>query len=347
MCNAMDIVRRAAALATGILLVAGCQTDMGNMLPPSAYGNGTAGAKVVSTDENWNSAEGYPGNLQFIDLTINAGVTLTLPSGITLRCTGAFTNNGTIIVLPGVEGGFAGQTGSGGDFSSEAVPPGAGIGTLAAQAGESGDDNSARLGGRGGFGISEFEARQILAVAVPGGGGGATAGSDSSSGVTEISGSAGGGAVRILAAGSIVNGAGAAIRADGGEGRGGGGGGGVVILASSTEVRNEGTVSATGGDGEDGDSNQAPSGGGGGGLVHLLAPTISAGTLSVGGGSPGAIGPGVSAVARFGGGGGGPGAGAGGDGGDVPAGGFSEPTAATAGSDGFGISTVVDPEAMF
>ena len=47
------------------------------------YGDGSAGAKVVSSDENWNSATNRQTNLQFTDLTIESGVTLIIPSGMT------------------------------------------------------------------------------------------------------------------------------------------------------------------------------------------------------------------------------------------------------------------------
>src|SRR5262249_49816779 len=47
-------------------------------------------------------------NFQFRNFTVDAGVTLTVPSGTVLRCTGTFSNNGVITVLPGAAGGRAG-----------------------------------------------------------------------------------------------------------------------------------------------------------------------------------------------------------------------------------------------
>ncbi len=330
----------------------GCPMNMDNNMPtqmvPLVYGNGSAGSRVVSSDENWNDAAQAPTNLQFTNLTIEAGATLMLPSGMTIRCTGTFTNNGNLVVRTGADGGFAGLNDAGVNLSTVNVDPVAGLGTRSAQASESGDSSSARLGGRGGFGISEFEARQILVVGTVAGGGGAAAGTDSQPGnITDNKGSDGGGSVRILAAGTITNAVGAALTADGDGGEGGGGGGGFIVLASMTSVSNAGTVNARGGDGEDGDSNEAPSGGGGGGIVHMLAPTITnSGTVNVAGGAAGSIGPGVSAVSRFGGGGGGPSGGNGGNGGSVPGDAFATPTAATAGANGFALETVVDPTSL-
>lgn len=313
------------------------------------YGNGSAGARVVSGNEDWNNPAQAPINLQFTDLTINAGVTLTLPSGMTIRCTGAFTNNGNIVVRNGADGGFAGQDGPGDDDLANgpiaAVP---GVGTIAAQAGDTGDSSAARFGGRGGFGISEFEARQVIVVTTAAGGGGAAAGTDMSGGTTDNKGSSGGGGVRILAMGPITNAASATMTADGGQGEGGGGAGGVIIMASMTSVTNGGTMSADGGNGEDGDSNEGPSGGGGGGIIHFLAPTITnSGAATVAGGAAGAVGPGVSASTRFGGGGGGASGGSGGKGGIVPAGATATPLAATNGASGFVLESQLDPTSLF
>jgi hypothetical protein len=49
------------------------------------YGNGAAGAKTVSANENWNTTP--PDDLQFTELTVDAGQTLTVPSGTVIRCT--------------------------------------------------------------------------------------------------------------------------------------------------------------------------------------------------------------------------------------------------------------------
>lgn len=69
----------------------------------SAYGNGSSGALAISSSQDWTDAGGdAPANeaLQFTDITIGSGQTLTLPSGTVIRRTGTFTNNGTLAVAP-------------------------------------------------------------------------------------------------------------------------------------------------------------------------------------------------------------------------------------------------------
>ena len=60
------------------------------------YGDGSAGARMVTSDEAFDDA-----NRQYTDFTVGPGVTLTIPSGTVIRCTGVFANNGTIVVGPG------------------------------------------------------------------------------------------------------------------------------------------------------------------------------------------------------------------------------------------------------
>src|SRR5262245_37476721 len=60
------------------------------------YGNGSAGARAIATDEDWTLTP--VDDPQFTDFTVNAGVTLTVPSGTVIRGTGTFTNNGKIVV---------------------------------------------------------------------------------------------------------------------------------------------------------------------------------------------------------------------------------------------------------
>lgn len=368
----MFIGKGLALIALSFVSIAGqCVTSLGEMVPgptgpvgpqgsqgeqgePGAdgalrvYGDGSAGDRVVSGDEDWNSGPNQPKNLQFKNLTIEDGATLTVPSGMTIRVQEDFVNHGMIVVLPAADGGFAGRVGPGSDdFSDQTIDPVVGIGTLAAQAGEIGDTSGAQLAGRGGIGLSEFETRQLLTVSTVAGGGGAVGGSDSDGGVTSNAGSKGGGALRIIAMGAIINSAGAEINADGEGGEGGGGGGGLVVLASMTSVENAGMVSATGGDGESGDSNEAASGGGGGGVVHMLAPEVSGnGGVDVSGGDGGAGGSTVSASTRFAGGGGGASGGDGGNGGTVPAGVNPAAGAAGDGEVGFDLVTELDPTSL-
>ena len=327
----------------------------GQQGPPGAdgslrvYGDGSAGARVISSDENWNDDATAPTNLQFTDLTIEEGATLTVPSGMTIRLTGAFINNGTLRVLPSADGGFGGFDGPGtsGDLSTQITAPDSGIGTRAAQAGDSSGNTAFAFAGQGGEGISEFEARQVLNVGVVAGGGGAVGGDDTAGSETTNIGSKGGGGVRIVAMGTINNAEGAAIIADGDEGAGGGGGGGIVVLASMTEVANDGDIMARGGDGESSDSNEGPSGGGGGGIVHLLAPMLSNdGMMDVSGGNAGGTSTDVTSAIRRAGGGGGASGGDGGRGGNVPNGGSVTAEDAGDGQDGFGLMTELDPTAL-
>ncbi len=321
------------------------------------YGDGSAGAKVVSSDENWNSAANRQTNLQFTDLTIESGVTLTIPSGMTIRCKGKFTNHGTITVRTAAEGGFNGlDDPNGPDFAFTATPAAEGIASGAAALGESGDSSAALRAGRGGDGLSEFESRVLLSPGIKAGGGGAAGGLDTDgTGVSTRAGADGGGSVVILARDEILNtgsilAEGQDANIPGGNDLGGGGGGGVVILASTTCINNEGNLSADGGDGEDADSNNAPSGGGGGGIVHLVAPEIeNTGQTTAAGGICGANTAQLTDDAqRFAGGGGGASAGRGGKGGSVPAG-AGPITAGEAenGAEGFVFESQLDPSQLF
>src|SRR5204863_7637363 len=49
-------------------------------------------------------------NNQYASFTVPSGVTVTIPSGTVIRCTGTFTNNGTIVVDPGAKGGVVPAT---------------------------------------------------------------------------------------------------------------------------------------------------------------------------------------------------------------------------------------------
>lgn len=315
------------------------------------YGDGSAGDRIVSGNEDWNSGPDQPKNLQFQSLTIEAGAVLTVPSGMTIRVLGAFVNDGTIVVLPGAEGGFAGADAPGGidnDLSTLTIAePVSGIATASAQAG-SGINGGAGVGGRGGIGLSEFESRQLISVTTLAGGGGASGGWDASGTTFFNQGSRGGGALRVIAMGEIVISDNGEIFADGQSGVGGGGGGGLVVLASMTGVENSGSIMARGGDGESSDSDEAPSGGGGGGIVHMLAPSVSStGIVDVDGGLGGSNASMVTTTVRFGGGGGGASGGSGGNGGTTQAApGGDVPTEAGDGGAGFSLVTELDPTAL-
>lgn len=317
------------------------------------YGDGSAGAKTVSSPETLG-ADAEPNNdpnLQFTDFTVASGVELTVPSGTVIRCTGAFTNNGTITVRTGARGG----NWLGGDDSTQTASvtmAEAGVSKAGAGNGELGGSAKTRFYGLGGVGLSEFEARQLRFPGTKAGGGGGAADSNSST-----AGKSGGGSLVVLCQGPIVNAG--AISANGQSAdpssyptEGGGGAGGIVILASKTSISQlaGGSISANGGDGEKSDSDQGPSGGGGGGIVHLLAPVISItdpNSITVTKGAAGQNGAedSVTADVRGGGGGGGACGGNGGNGGSVDA--DNDPLAAADGTDGHILQTLVDPTSLF
>lgn len=296
------------------------------------YGNGSAQARTVTGSETLLEA-----NLQYTDFTVAAGATLTVPSGAIIRCTGTFTNNGTIVVQQFARGGFGF-----GDDSTEfgaVAPPEAGISARTAGQGEFGDNSQIRSGGAGGTGLSELEARWVLSPGPAGGGGGAA---------SDDSGAMGGGTLVVLARTAIVNAG--TIQADGQSALNagsGGGGGGIIVLASLAQITNSGTLSAKGGNGENADTNEAPSGGGGGGIVHLLAPVVNdTGTHNVSGGvAGGGAGSLTTVTPRRGGAGGGASGGNGGAGGQIDTGDVVGP--AEDGSAGYYFVTLTDPTSLF
>lgn len=269
----------------------------------SAWGDGSAGARVVSANEDLDDD-----NLQFTDFTINSGVTLTVPSGTIIRCTGTATINGTIQVE---------TAGNSGDILPDNRSKNAsqGLSTQPAGDGELGDSSSNRQGGYPSSALDSAIGRSIIRppVLAGGAGGGGYSGNPAHG--------QGGGSIAIYCQGGItVNGTGL-ISAGGGYGGNcqGGGAGGVIILASAGTVDHSGPIRARGSTGGAFSAFCAQGGGGGGGLIHILAQTISGNdaNLSAAGGSAvtGAQGAGtVSSGTRSGGGAGGSLFGAGGQG---------------------------------
>jgi hypothetical protein len=292
------------------------------------YGNGSAGDKTVSADGDY-SVYYYP-HRQYVNFTVNPGVTLSVASGTVLRCTGTFTNQGTIVVLESAAGVYGGGPPHPGSSAGAAGVPATAIAPSGAP------------GSFGGMGLGSFRTLLSPGVFAGGGGGGAQ-----NSGY-------GGGAFTVLCRTGIVNSG--EIRADGvshpflggGVTGGGGGGGGAVILASAGSITHTGLIAARGGDGGPSDTRSGPGGGGGGGLIHLIAPSVSnTGSTSVAGGGAGAAGgPGsVTSTVRYGGGGGGAMIGSGGRGGTVATDGT--PSAATPGGAGISTITLEDPTSLF
>ena len=318
--------------ATGATGAAG---DDGQM---RIYGDGSAGALTISADTTLNSTDHL--NLQYTDITINAGTTLTVQSGTVLRCTGTFTNNGTLRVGTFAYGSrFNGVADTNTRYAANrgAHP---GVARSAAMNGEISAAAGTATAGLGGISLSEMEARQIRYPGGVGGGGGGFAG-------TQF-GAHGGGTLVVLCAGPLVNNG--SITANGDNGSAGAGAGGILIFASPTAVTNgaAGVISANGGKGQDSNIDIGASGGGGGGIIHFISPAITiavAGNVTANGGAAGSDASNVTADPASAGGGGGACGGDGGSGGTVAIGGAT--AAASAGGAGYVLQTPADPTALF
>lgn len=299
------------------------------------YGDGSAGALTTDLLTSLDDV-----TLEFTDFTIPTGMSVFVGSGTIIRCTGTFTNNGTLFVGDGTEGArfFVPNTNSI-SLASRGAHPGNSRG--AAMNGERAMGVSSNPGA-GGTALDTRQARRLLAPGAFGGGGGGYGTSSGGNGGT------GGGSLTILAATAIVNNGVIDANARSQQSYGAGGGaGGVIIAGSRGSISNNGILRADGSEGGDSLSDGAAGAGGGGGIVHLLAPVINAvGSVSVAGGPPGAQGaPGsVSAPIRHGGGGGGACGGNGGQGGIVN---NSNPGAASAGEPGQSFESLVDPTSLF
>lgn len=299
------------------------------------FGDGSDGALVVTSDAALEPLRNYT------DVRIAAGVTVSVPSGTTIRCTGTFENRGTIRVGAGGEGGGAlvDEAGTTGVYAlvQELSPAQIEIGVGDAAAAPSRPAVMALqavTGARGGRGLGTAVHGLPLSSYRRGGGGG--------SGAFGAIGGSGGGLLRIVARGELRNGgtitaAGAAPTANRTTsvvgGGAGGGGGGIVILASAFRVANDvvangngaaatGTIDVRGGNAGPLDLRGGQGGAGGGGLVVFCAPEVGAfGTTQLSAGIrdisvanlPGSV------EVWSGGGGGGASAGDGGDGAGVAA----------------------------
>ena len=293
---------------------------------------------TVSSPANWNMAP--PANPNFGNITINVGQTLTVPAGTTIRCSGTFTNNGTLLVT---QGAFAAaldnfaffatvdiySTGHPGDSFRPAI-------------GGSYDINSVAVprniqGGLGGAAIPQATATTSFNSFRIGGGSGAGWRSGSEGG---------GGLVKVYCSGDVTNSAMGTISANGGTPvrLSGGGGGGIVILASRSSVVNAGAINANGGNGGTSFGFGGAGGGGGGGIVLFVAPTVSnTGTVSVAGGTGGSTATQVSNPTRYGGGGGGASGGTGGNGSDISALATVTASPPSTGSVGYVLSILANP----
>lgn len=276
-------------------------------------GDGSAGDLVVGT-QSWSATP--PLNPNFANITINAGQTLTVPAGTTIRCSGTFTNNGTLAVDPGAtsDGNFSSiATGSGPSvFVTSVAHPGdtPGAATLGQQNNVALANTQPLGGGTGGKAIPRAVAQMSFSNFRFGGGSGA--GYDNQ-------GNRGGGLVKIYCEGAVVNTG--TINARGEAGTNAtiaGGGGGIVVLASRSSVSNSGTINANGGNGGGTNVWGGNGGGGGGGIVIMISPTPpTPGTINVAGGTGGTGVTAATAGTRIAGSGGGGSGGVGGDGGSV------------------------------
>lgn len=325
----------------------GPQGDPGPAGPPGAdgqlriFGDGSAGPLAITSNTDLTTAAPASNNFQFTDFTVDAGVQLLVPSGVTIRCTGTFTNNGVIIVFPGANGAKADFDAADSTVFSYS-PPGAGIALSPPGFGEVSFQAAGTLeSGEGGQGIPPLAALFMLDPGPHGGGGGAA----SPNGSSNAFGGDGGGSFVVLCQGAVLNTG--VIQANGTSDDAGGGAGGIVILASRTSVENSGAIEANGAAGGASDDGVGASGGGGGGIIHLLAPFITnTGTATVDGGAAGTSGAAGSIVnsRRAGGAGGGACGGSGGDGGEAAG---ADPDLAEAGEPGHLLETPVDPTALF
>ena len=100
-------------------------------------------------------------------------------------------------------------------------------------------------------------------------------------------GGAGGGTLTIITAGRFINNG--TIDASGGEGNAtgaGGGGGGIVTIAAAVSYQNTGTIDVSGGDGREPNITASgqpvgPGGGGGGGLIRVVSPQVFGGGITL------------------------------------------------------------------
>lgn len=299
------------------------------------YGDGSSGALAVSGAQTL-----FDASSMFTDVVVDSGATLTVPSGAVIRCTGTFTNNGTINVSSGALGGQ-----NLGIDSTTIMPvhvgPHPGISARAAASGESGNTSALRTGGLGGSGLSAFQASLLRYPGPFAGGGGA--------GGFSAVGAQGGGSLVVLCSGAITNNGPINANGEDAAAGSGGGGGGVIILASKTSVTGSASsvISVVGGDGGTSTTATAPGGGGGGGIIHIISPSINliSGSILVSGGAAGTVSVNVSSDPRAGGPGGGGSGGSGGSGGPVSSGAGASNGAA--GEIGRSISSNDDPTSLF
>lgn len=284
------------------------------------YGDGSSGPLLISTDTDWTVSPPTSAINYFTDLTVQAGATLTVPTGYVFRCTGNVSVLGTIRVVSSLPSDIRNR------LSKVGFNPGISLASPAAQE-QITDFSGTFYGPLGGKGMRNKVAAAALrpglimggATSVAAGsigahspGGGVLfilakeaikvhpSGQIFADGTAGDIGAGGGGAMFVIGKGDIIVNAGGSIKADGADGSigTGGGGGGVLVLASATAVKNFGTVSSRGGNGsapansirKNADTwftDSGSGGGGGGGVIHFVSPSINAGVTNILGGTGG------------------------------------------------------------
>lgn len=339
-----------AAGETGLQGPMGATGPQGDDGALRLYGDGHSGDLNYTFNSNWYYATGEAlrQNMQTTSFAVASGVTLTVPSGTTIRSTGACTIDGTITVMPYAKGGIIRSFSPATAYALVGHSPSPGLSFIAAENGQVCPNTVQCRGGypgktaEGDAALKESEASAILNPGPLGGGGGG--------GSLGYEGGDGGGTLRLICNGQITIGESGLMEANGGSSAGGGGGGagGIIILASGTGILVNGTLSARGGEGGIGNVTTGPGGGGGGGIVHLISRHLDyggTGEVNVLRGICGAH-VGVTQNPRSGGGAGGNLAGDGGNGGSVNADG-SEVFPASFGNSGYWLQTGEDPLALF
>ena len=302
------------------------------------YGKATRGSLTIPAGLTFDLSNGT--DLQYDNFTIENGASVTFASGTVLKCTGSFTNNGTITVRGYAEGGQLERVNS--NTSSPAFfPPMKGFAYCFFALAEFGRASEILKGAPGGCSMFSDMLRTILYPGPLGGSGGGP-------GYNGRAGK-GGGTLTVLSLGALTVGAQGVISANGensGTPGGGGGGAGAIILASSNSVSLQGAINARGGNGALSSTKIGAGGGGGGGFLRVISPSIaSTATLNFEGGNAGSNATNVSDTPRFGGSAGGDSVGAGGAGAQVSVGGISSLNGS--GGSGFNLETVADPLLIF
>lgn len=245
--------------------------DAGKIIEVSYTGTGTLAAVNSNHWPSWYTDRGDGSDGDFVptgnttisgvknykSVFIKSGLIITVDKYVLIKCQGAFVNKGTIT---------ANGKGSAGGSAVSAYTTGK-TGVAGCSAGGAGGQgkNSAAAGGAGGGVI--LQGTQLNTNIV----------NDIAKNVPIIYVGAGGG-----------SGGGGSAAAGGAGGAGGG-----CIIITSTEFKNNGTISSNGNGGnignyEFGQSGGSGGGGGGGGIIIISDKINSSGTITVNGGSGGA-----------------------------------------------------------